>query len=56
MARQEPVEYICWPYNYVSGDEDGPEFIRCVDGRETQIHEVWTFGEDSVMQKVNLIA
>ena len=49
MARQEPVGDICWPYNSGSRDEDGPEFIRCVEGRESQIHEVWDFGEDGVM-------
>ena len=31
-----------------SGDEDVPEIIRCVDGRELQVHKVWTFGEDGV--------
>ena len=33
--------------------EDGPDFIRCVDGREPQIQKVWTFGEDSVTCEVH---
>ena len=39
-----------------SGYEDRPEFIRCVDGRDPQIHEVWTFGEDVVTCEVHSIA
>ena len=53
MASQEPVGSISRPSNSGSGDEDGPEFIRCVDGRDPQIHEVRTFGEDGVMREVH---
>ena len=53
MARQESVGSIRLPSDYGSGDEDGPEFIRCVDGQESQIHEVWTFGEDGVTHEVH---
>ena len=56
MDRQEPVGAICWPSNSDSGDEDGPEFIRCVDRREAQIHKGWTFGEDGVTREVCLTA
>ena len=53
MARREPVGSIYWPYDSGSGDEDGPKFIQCVDGRDPQIHEVWTFGEDGVTREVH---
>ena len=47
MVRQEPVGAIHRPSGSSSGDQDGPKFIHCVDGRQPEIHEVWTFGEDS---------
>ena len=52
MARREPVGSIRRPSDYGSGDEDGSEFIRCVDGRQPKIHEVWVFGEDGVTPEV----
>ena len=42
--------------NSGSGDKDGIGFIRCVDGQQPQIDEVWTFGEDSVTSEVHLTA
>ena len=51
MVSKEPVRSIRWNSNSSSGDKNRPEFIRCVDGREPRIHEVWTFGEDSVKRK-----
>ena len=53
MAAQEPVGAICRRSDSGSGDEDGPEFIRCVDKCDPHIHKVWTFGEDSVTPKVH---
>ena len=53
MARQEPVGSICRPSYYGSGYEDGPEFIQFVEGRDPQIHEVWTFGEDGVTREIH---
>ena len=53
MARGEPVGYICWPYDYGSGNEDGPDFTQCVDVRQIQIHEVWTFSDDGVTREVH---
>ena len=47
------VASVRWKSNYGSGDEDGPEFIGCVDGQQPQIHEVWTFCEDSVTREVH---
>ena len=48
MTRQDPVGSISWPSDSGSGGAEVPEFIRCVDGQEPQIHEVWDFGEDGV--------
>ena len=56
MARQYPVGPIHRPSSSGSGDEDGPNFIRCVDVQEPQIHEVWIFGEDGVTREVHPIA
>ena len=54
MAKQEPVGSIGRPSDSVSRDTEGPKFIQCVDGRDPQIHEVWTFGEDGVTREVHL--
>ena len=56
MARQEPVGSISRPSDYGSGYEDGTKFIWCVVGRQPQIHEVWTFGDESVTSEVHLTA
>ena len=56
MARREPVGSIYWPSDYGSGDVYGPEFIRCVDGRQPQIHEVCSFGEYGVTHEVRTTA
>ena len=53
MARQDLVGSINIPSNSGSGDAEGPDSIRCLDGRDPQIHEVWTFGEDSVTREVH---
>ena len=53
MDKGEPVGYICWPSDYSSGNEDGPDFIQCVDVRQLHIHEVWTFGDDGVTREVH---
>ena len=51
MTRREPVGSIRWPSDSGSGDSEGPEFIRCVDGRETHIHEFWAFGDYGVTRE-----
>ena len=56
MAKREPVGFIRQSSGYGSGDKEGPKFIRCVDGRQPEIHEVWNFGEDSVIPEVHLTA
>ena len=52
MAGRDPVGAIRRRYDYGSRNEDGPEFIRCVGGLESQIHKILTFGEDGVTRKV----
>ena len=56
MAGQEPVGSIDWTSGSGSGDAEGTDFIRCVDGREPHIHEFWTFGEDGVTHEVHMKA
>ena len=53
MDRKDPVGAIRRRSDYGSGDEDGPEFVQCVDGRDLHIHEVWTFGEEGVTREVH---
>ena len=53
MVSQDPVVSIGWPSDSGSGDAEGPKFIRCVDGREPQIHEVWAFVDDGVTREVH---
>ena len=48
MPTRETVGAIRQPFNSVSGSDDGLEFIRCVGGRQPQIHEVWNFGDDGI--------
>ena len=52
MSRREPFGACRRPSASGSGDDDVPNFIRCVDGRYPKIHEVWTFGEDGVTPEV----
>ena len=54
MARREPVGTIYRRSDSGSGDEDRPNFIRCVDEQELHIHEDWTFREDDVTREVHL--
>ena len=53
MARRDPVGSIYRIFDSGGGDEDGPEFIRCVDIHQFHIHEVWTFGEDGLTREVH---
>ena len=56
MPRRKPVGVIRQPSNSGSGADDRLEFIRCVGGREPQIHELWTFAEDGITCKVHPFA
>ena len=53
MSRRELVGAIHWTSDSGSGDDEVPEFIYCVDGRQLEIHEVCTFEEDGVTRKVH---
>ena len=53
MTRQEPVVSISWPSDSGSGDAEVPEFTRCVDGQDPQIHEVWDLGKDGVTREIH---
>ena len=56
LHRHKPVVVIHTTLRSGSGGEGGIEFIRCGDGREPQIHELWTFNEDSINRKVHTFA
>ena len=56
MTRRKPVGFIHQPSNSGSEDKYGLEFIRCVDGREPQIHELWFFAEDGITREVHPFA
>ena len=51
MARWEPVGAIRRHFASGSWDEDRTKFICCVDGRQPEIHEVYTFREDVVTRE-----
>ena len=56
MHRCKPVGVIYQPSSSGSGVEYGLEFIRCVGGREPQIHELWSFVEDGITREVHPFA
>ena len=56
MPTREPVGAICPPSKSGSGDNNGLEFVRCVDGLHPEIHEVWNFGEDQITPEVHPFA
>ena len=53
MSKLEPVGAIFRTSNSGCEDDDGTQFIRCVDGQQLKIHEVWVFGEDGVTPEVH---
>ena len=53
MPSLDLVGSIFWPSDSGCGDDDEPQFICCVDGRQPEIHEVWIFGEDCVTPEVH---
>ena len=56
MPISDPVGSIYQPFNYGSGANDVLEFIPCVGGRQPEIHEVWTFGDDGITPEVHPFA
>ena len=53
MPRPETVKVIRQPSISGSGADDRLEFIRCVGGRQPQIHELWSFSEGRITRKVH---
>ena len=47
---------MCCQSNSGSGVKDGPKFIRCIDGGQPQIHDVWNFRDDGVTREVHTTA
>ena len=56
MHRLKPVGVTRQPSSSGSGGEYGLEFIRCVGGREPQIHELWSFSKEVITRKVHTFA
>ena len=48
MPSPEPVGAICQHSKSSSEADYVFYFIRCVSGRQAEIHEVWTFGNDGI--------
>ena len=53
MIRLQPMISIRRPSNPGSSSTEDTEFIRCVDGREPQIHKMWCLSLDSIYQEVH---
>ena len=56
MPIREPFGAIFQPFNSGIGADDRLEFIRCVGGRQPEIHEVWTFGNYGITREVHTFA
>ena len=53
MDLLSPVRSTCWPSDSGCGDNDISKFVRCVDGRDPKVHEVWIWGDDGITPKVH---
>ena len=53
MIWHAPIGSIHWPSNPGSWSTEDTDFILLVDGREPQIHEVWSLGLDGIVRKVH---
>ena len=53
MSGRDPVGFVDAASNFSDKDAEGPEFIRCMDGREPQVHDVWTFRDYGVTLEVH---
>ena len=43
-----------WPPSYSgSGGTKDVDYIRCINGRDPQIHKMWCLGSDSITQKIH---
>ena len=54
MPSMDLVGVICWPSESGCRDDDGPQFVCCVDGRHPKVHNFWIFREGRVTPKVHL--
>ena len=55
-TQSRPMGPIYRRSDSVSGVAEGVEFIRCIDGWEPQIHEIWCPGSNGVTREVHPIA
>ena len=53
MSAWETVVAILWPSDSGYGDSDRSKFVRCVDGREPEVHKVLIPGDDKITSKVH---
>ena len=53
MSMPDPLRDTCWTSNCGCGDTDKSKFIRCVEGRDPEVDEVWIQGEDSITPEVH---
>ena len=53
MSMTDPVRDTISPSDSGCGVAERSKFIRCVDGREPEVNEVWIFGEDNFTPKVH---
>ena len=56
MASREAVRATHQTFCSGNGGKDGISFVRCVDGREPQIHKLWSFNEDRINREVHPFA
>ena len=54
MSGKEPDGLIDTASYYGIRGVEGPEFIRCMDRRKSQVHEVLTFGEYGITHEIHL--
>ena len=52
MPIHEPVGVIRQPFSSGNGGEGGIEFVCCVEGREMQVHKLWSFTKDRITFEV----
>ena len=56
MPRCKPTGVIRQPFHYGGGIKGQIEFVCCVDGRDPQIHKLWSFNEDGITCEVHPFA
>ena len=56
MTLPAPFRATCWPSDSCCGGADRSKFVRCVDRRDPEVHEVWIWGDDGITPEVHLTA